>query len=271
MHSRAAILVACLCSSGIPSAAGQVPAEAVSDSLSDHLVRLEPFFDLRLPDAPIPHPIVVTIPGCSGFHAERFRDSYDRDSDRLVGLGYAVIRVDYVRAHGLDSSCPGPQDSTADMVPDADIAQYIQATVTYLDDQANIDRDRMYLFASSLGGAGVFTAMADAEWVRRQDLAAALMYFPVCRAMSPWETGVPLLLMLGQLDNIQPPQYCRDLANSSPRREQISLIEYPQAHHCFNAEDVPIVTEPRDEDTCAYNPEALDSSWRDIRAFLGRH
>lgn len=271
MCSRATILVTCLCSLGIPSTAAQVPGDTVADSPSQRLSRLEGFFDLRLPMASGPHPAVVIVPGCSGFHAERFSRSYDRDSDQLVGLGYAVIRVDYVRAHGLDNSCSGIQNPTGEVVPEADIARYLQATVAYLDARTDIDGNQVYLFASSLGGAGVFTAMADPEWDRRNDVAAVLSYFPVCQGMSPWETGVPLLLMLGELDNIQPPQYCRDLVRTSPRGEQIQVVEYPEAHHCFNADDVPVVTEPRAEATCAYNAEAFRASWEDIRTFLERH
>jgi len=266
--SRAFFFAACLCSAGVSAAEAQVPGEALSDGPSERIAKLAPYFELQLPTGSGPHPAMVIVPGCSGFHAERFSRSYDRDNDRLVGLGYAVIRVDYLRAHGLDNSCIGTQNRTGETVPEAEISKYLQATVAYLDERSDIDRDRVYLFGSSLGGAGMFTAMTDPEWARRDDVAAVLSYFPVCQGMKPWVTDVPLLLMLGEFDNIQPPQYCRDLVMSSPRVDLVQVIEYPGAHHCFNAEDIPVVTEQRSEATCAYNPEALRASWEDIRTFL---
>ena len=37
-------------------------------------------------------------------------------------MGYVVIRVDYLRSHGLENSCVGDQNPTGEVVPDKEIA-----------------------------------------------------------------------------------------------------------------------------------------------------
>jgi len=241
------------------------------NSQMDRLARLSPYFELQLPIGRNPHPIIVMVSGCSGFHNERFRRSYDRDGNRLVSLGYAVIRVDYVRAHGLQDACLGEHNPTGQTVPEPEIAQYVQATVTYMDQRADIDSERVYLMGSSLGSGGVLTAMSDPNWTKRDQIAAVINYFPVCQGMSPWTAGAPMLLLLGRFDNIQPTQHCIDLVQNSPRRDLVQIVEYPQAHHCFNAEDTPRITARRSEPTCAYNPEAEMASWNEVQRFLKEH
>jgi dienelactone hydrolase len=243
----------------------------VSNAIGQTVGSLSPYFALELPTGPGPYPGVVMVSGCSGFQNERFSRSYDRDSNRLVNLGYAVIRVDYVRASGLDDACVGPQNPTGRTVSELEIAQYVRTTVSYLDQRADIDPERIYLMGSSLGGGGLLTAMSDPAWSKRDHIAAVINYFPVCQGMAPWTAETPMLLLLGGLDNIQPARYCIDLVQRSPRGNLIQVVEYSQAHHCFNAEDAPQVTENRSEPTCAYNPEASIASWHEIQRFLQVH
>ena len=154
-----AVLVACLCALCISRAVGQTDGSSSVDSQSERIAKLSPYFELQLPIGPGPYSAIVMVSGCSGFHNERFSRSYDRDGNRLVNLGYAVIRVNYVRAHGLEDSCLGARNPTRQTVPELKIAQYIQATVAYMVQRADIDPERIYLMGSSLGGGVVLTAM----------------------------------------------------------------------------------------------------------------
>ena len=254
-----------------PQSVGQEPAGPTSNLSAGRIERLLPYLELRLPPGLEPYPTIVMVAGCSGFHEERFSGSYDRDADLFVGLGYAVARVDYIRAHGLDNSCAGTQNPTGEVVPIDEISEYITTTVEHMASRRDIDSDRIYLIGWSLGGAGVLAAMTSPVLQSDYSVAGVVNYFPGCRGASPWSADVPMLLVLAELDNITPPEYCRELVSNSPRKDAVKMIEYSGAQHCFNAEDVPIVTEPRSEPTCAFNPEAYKAAWQDTVMFLEEH
>ena len=229
---------------------------------NDRISHLSPYFNTQQPSGNGPFPAIVIVTGCSGFHNARFSESYERDEGRLLKLGYAVTRADFVRAHGLENSCAGE-------IVDAEIAAYIVATVEHVIGLENVDAKRVYLFGYSLGGTGILTALSDPGVASK--IAAVLNYFPRCQGVNTWNTRVPMLLMLAEWDNIVPPEYCKELVRRVAQPELIRVVEYPKAHHCFIAKDTPIVTEPRTELTCAYNPQALASSWTDIFDFLEIH
>ena len=226
---------------------------------NDRLLRLSPYFNTQHPIGNGPFPSIVIVAGCSGFHNARFSESYERDEERLLKLGYAVTRADFLRPHGIDNSCAGE-------LADAEIAEYITSTVEHVAGIKNVDPNRVYLFGYSLGGTGILTALSHSEIASK--IVAVLNYFPRCTGVNTWTARIPMLLMLAELDNIVPPQICKDLVHRVDQPEFIKVDEYPDAHHCFIAKDTPIVTERRTAPTCAYNPQALASSWMDIVDFL---
>ena len=240
-------------------------------SSADHDARLSPYLEIQVPPGPGPFPAMIMVTGCSGFHNERFSRSYDRDGNRFVELGYAVARADFVRAHGLLNSCSGDQNRTGEIVPNDEIAKYIFATVDHMVVRNDIDADRVYLIGWSLGGTGIIAAMTNRELLSGRTITAVLNYFPGCDDVTPWTAEVPMLLMLAELDNINLPQYCRDLVQNSPMKDMIKVVEYPGAHHCFTFEDTAVVTGPQSEPTCAYGPEAHRASWLDVLEFLDTH
>ena len=232
----------------------------------DRISRLTSFFATQLPEGHGPFPLMIMVTGCSGFHNERFSASYARDERRLIKEGYAVARADFVRAHGLDNSCPGAQNSSGEVVPDEEVVAYIAATVEHMRRRSDIDANRVFLFGYSMGGTGILNALNETEIATK--ILGVLNYFPRCEGVSTWSARVPMLLMLAELDNIVPPEHCKNLVRRVDQPEVIEVVEYPDAHHCFIAEDTPIVTEPKMEPTCAFNPHALASSWGDILEFL---
>jgi dienelactone hydrolase len=250
------------------SALGQEEQEVSPESLGDPSDRLASYLQIQMPAGEGPFPAMIMVTGCSGFHNERFSASYDRDGNNFVEMGYAVARADYVRAHGLDNSCTGAQNPSGEVVAPNEIAQYIRTTVTLMAERDQVNEDRIYLIGWSLGGTGILTALADADGESRLKVAGVVNYFPGCRDVDPLTADVPMLLLLAGLDNITPPEYCRDLVRISSGRDVIEVIEYPAAHHCFIAEDTPVIRGPRSEATCAYNPEAHAKSWRDVVTFL---
>ena len=243
------------------------PAHAQDTAgLQDRVSRLAPFFAMQLPNGNGPFPLMIIIAGCSGFHNDRFSASYARDGRRLLEMGYAVARADFVRAHGLDNSCVGTQNPSGEVVPDEEVVAYIAATVEHMRRRSDIDANRVFLFGYSMGGTGILNALNETEIATK--ILGVLNYFPRCEGVSTWSARVPMLLMLAELDNIVPPEHCKNLVRRVDQPELIQVVEYPDAHHCFIAEDTPIVTEPKMEPTCAFNPQALASSWEDILKFL---
>ena len=262
------LLLMCAVVSFAPLSVGQDRFDYPPKTLGDLVDRLSPYIEIQTPKGTGPFPAMVMVTGCSGFHNERFSSSYNRDGSRFIELGYAVARADYVRAHGLENSCTGAQNPSAEVVSTDEIARYIGATVAHMAGREDIDANRIYLIGWSLGGTGILTAIADIDRQPDYKIAAVLNYFPGCQEVSPWSVEVPMLLLLAELDNIVPPQYCQELVRNSPRRDMVEVIEYPEAHHCFIAQDTPVVKEPRSEATCAYNPDAYAASWQDILHFL---
>lgn len=254
-----------------PSALSQEPLGDDTVDFAGRISRLTPYFKTQNPSGTGPFPAMIMVTGCSGFHNERFSASYDRDGNRFVELGYVVTRVDFVRAHGLDNSCVGDQNPTGKVVPYDDVAEYILATIDHMAARSEVDSDRIYLIGWSMGGSGIMTALNKFGLSREPNIAAVLTYFPACEGLSPWNAQVPMLLMLAELDNLAPPQFCKNVVRDVIQAEFVEIVEYPNAHHCFIAEDTPVVTEARAEPTCAYNPKALRASWQDILDFLDTH
>ena len=240
-------------------------------SFADRISRLAPYFETQFPSGAGPFPAMIMVTGCSGFHNELFSNSYDREQDRFVELGYVVVRVDFVRAHELENSCVGEQNPTGEVVPYGDVADYILATIEHIGARNEVDADRIYLIGWSMGGSGIMTALSRVRSSGQPNIAGILAYFPACETVRPWDAEIPMLLMLAELDNLAPARFCKQVVGNVGQPDVIEVIEYADAHHCFIAEDAPVVTEPRSEPTCAYNPEALGASWKDILRFLSVH
>ena len=128
MRDRAKSHFACVMATLIFAFPG---VSASQEEPDNRLSRLKPHMDTQKPSGDRIFPVMVMVTGCSGFHNERFQPSYDRTRSRFVEMGYVVIRVDYLRSHGLENSCVSDQNPTGKVVPTEEIAADLLATVEY--------------------------------------------------------------------------------------------------------------------------------------------
>ena len=246
-----------------------MPVVSTSQEESDSRIsRLKPNMNIQKPAGDGPFPAMVMVTGCSGFHNERFQPSYDRTGNKFVEMGYVVIRVDYLRSHGLDNSCAGDQNPTGEIVPDEEIAADVLATVEYAASIPKVAGQKINVIGWSLGGRGILKALPKIEPRHSDLISAAITYFPGCDGLTSWSVDIPILMLLAEHDNINPPSFCRELVATLADNDSVKLYQYPDAHHCFTTPELPIITEARSETTCAYSPDADKASWQQILVFL---
>jgi dienelactone hydrolase len=94
----------------------------------------------------------------------------------------------------------------------------------------------------SHGGTTVLTAVA--EPLPPGLIQAAVAFYPGCAEVGRypgWRPGVPLLMLLGSIDNWTPPADCRALAAQYPG--VIEVATYAGANHGFDSPGNPIRTQ----------------------------
>jgi dienelactone hydrolase len=186
---------------------------------------------------PAPNPNgqwALLLPGASGL--EIFGDArhYERAAAALNELGIDAIIVDYKRAYRAAENAPGGE--TGDK-----IAWVVERTVEWARERGVVrDSGRGVLIAWSLGAEGLWPLLADRARVDRLGIEQAVAYYPSNENAVPVRTSLPLLLLVGELDDITPLADLRSTltAGTGP----VELVTFPGAHHGF---DIISLREPR--------------------------
>ena len=99
---------------------------------------------------------------------------------------------------------------------------------------------------------------------------AAVAYYPECYGITwPLQVRVPLLMLLGEHDEVSWPWACRDLANRLPSTYPVEVRVYPGARHAFDVPELPPLLR-RPGGPIGHNPEAAAAAASDVKRFLGR-
>lgn len=219
------------------------------------------------PSAPLgqgPFPVALLVPGCSGFDDARFAALYRAHFERLVRAGFAVARVDYLKARAVREACADRDAGTWEPQVANDIGQMIQ----HLPAALRGDRSRIFVIGWSMGGGGVLATLSRLRQSNANPFAGAVVLYPSCRAVSPWSVEVRTLMVLAGLDNIQPPVICDQLLKSADNPRSVVVRRFPRAHHGFDIVAEPVVLDPKEPPTAA-NPAAAAEAWNEILSFLG--
>src|SRR5262249_19673160 len=113
------------------------------------------------------------------------------------------------------------------------------------------------------------------------DFRAAVAFYPGCaRAVDrAWAPSVPLLILIGELDNWTPIEACRELVGQTEDpRGFLTFVPYPGAHHGFDAPG----GGPRERVgvrgavsgmsvTVGAHPESREDARKRVPAFLARY
>lgn len=227
------------------------------------------------PDGAGPFPTVVAIPGCSGVsldgpatdagrpgdEADRlFRRHYARMGDRLREGGFGVVLVDYLTAEGVANTC-------SNEISHERVGDYVAASLEYAATLPQVDLSRLYVIGWSHGGAGVI-AWLQALGARTPPAAGAVAVYPGCATRDAWASAVPLLVLLGEADDIAPPLTCDRILRRLPDAARVQVRRYPGARHGFDMTEGPEVVPVGEGLTVGRNPTAGVAAWKEIFAFL---
>ena len=183
----------------------------------------------------------------------------------LVELGFATLRVDYLAARNLDSCIPIgsgiPDVSTESVAGDISIA------AEYLRQQPFVKKEAINLIGWSYGAAGALCALGRTKNREPVQVDAAVAYFPYCQEAKAWDSEVPVLVLVGENDNIAPLSKCEKIFDALPKRHKLTLRIYKDAYHGFDDSDLPSETQHR-AGTMGYNEAAAKSAWMEVTNFL---
>jgi len=210
------------------------------------------------PDAPGPHPAVVFVSGCDGFAPRVAPGVYERRAEQFRAQGYVVTFADYLGRRGL-KSCAGAvthEDAAADLV----------SAAAWLRSQAAVDRTRIAAIGWSYGGRAVLVALAKH---REEDMAfsRAVVYYPDCRALQPWKTALPVLMLLAGDDDMTPAEPRREAAKKLAPPTVLKIVVYPGAQHGFDVPGLPAKMKVG-FGTIGYHPQAAADAREQVQRFL---
>ncbi len=207
---------------GLLAAAGLASMSAATAFAT---VEPAPAPELRLQWQPAPvtgrRPVVVALHGCSGLHTSRgvMDARYVEYAARWNAAGWHVLLPDSFGARGRTSTCREP--SAERSVTVAMRRRDVNIALQWLMSQPDVDPRRVALVGWSNGGSTVLRTIHRPEWPLAP--VAAIALYPSCAASlrnERYANAVPLLLLVGALDDWTPPQPCEDLvrrlASSTP-------------------------------------------------------
>lgn len=232
------------------------------------------------PGAKGPVPAVAIFHGCGG---------PGQNTARMAGLlaswGYAALVVDSFAARGLKDVCGRNWPTEADAKARA---HDIDAALTWLARQPNVDRGRLAFMGYSYGGGvAMLRALEPAGLTRPvEPVRAAVLVYPDCAladALGPrLAVRQPTLLAMGALDDWTPPAQCRAVLDRVVAgRDLVETRVYDGAHHSFDALGLPVRYLPdvgnrsKPGGCCGAHYGANEAAWKafvaDVKAFLAKN
>jgi dienelactone hydrolase len=130
------------------------------------------------------------------------------------------------------------------------------------------DSERLFVIGWSHGGAGVIAWLATLG-SDEYPAAGAVAVYPGCNSLGPWQSTMPVLVLLGGLDDIALPEECRRIARELPEGTNAVVHEYADGRHGFDMTEGPELLDLGGGLTLGRNEEAGDAAWSEIFRFLG--
>ena len=214
-----------------------VASEALAEAITIGDDRLPT--TLLKPDGDGPFPAIVLMHDCSGL-GPRSSGAPGRWAKELLSQGYVVIMPDSFGTRGFpDGICTNAAKARFEVRPLVRAGD-ARAAGAYLRTLPYIDKDRIGLMGGSHGGFTTLVTLSRPG----SGFAAAVALYPRCQFSRQLKPDVPLLILIGELDDWTPARDCVPLAG-----ERVTVKVYPGAHHSFDS-DRPL----------RYIPERINSS-----------
>jgi dienelactone hydrolase len=207
-----------------------------------------------------PFPALVLLHGCSGLGENALRwASWLKDE------GYVALVVDSFYPRHISNIC-GPQGwmtlGVGDRVWDA------LGALTYLRSLPFVERDRIGVMGWSHGGATALRASGKRLQPPDGGFRVAVAFYPSCSGNLS-NDSIPVLLLLGELDDWTPAEPCVEIAKRlSQEGAPVLWTVYPKAYHGFDVQRRGRVYLGHYLD---YNPWATSDSEGRIRTFLAQY
>ena len=276
---RAALAALALLACGVAAAAPERVSFPSFDGAGNAPVVLSGYFFAA---ATSPAPAIAMFHGCGGAYDKsgalaRRMSEY---AELFNGLGLHVLVVDSLTARYEKELCT--QRAGTRRVTLASRRLDALGAIAYLADRADVDAAHIGLIGWSNGGSTVLGATN----LHHHDVAAAavkpafaIAFYPGCDAdlKRGYSPSVPVLMLVGQLDDWTPSAACVELAAAAeePRPE---IVVYPGAWHGFDSDapvrvrkDVPSGVNPGQGVHVGGNPAAWRASRDRIVRFLAEH
>jgi len=233
---------------------------------------------IYVPDGEGPFPVIIAIPGCSGVSLNGpdtdtgrpgnegdllFRRHYPRMAERLQEAGFLVLLIDYLTAEGVLNTCGWE-------IHPKRVGKYVKGAITFAKNTPASDTSRIHVIGWSHGGAGVLSWLDNLK-EETKGVQSAVAVYPGCSASGPWESSLPILLILGEADDIALPSVCNNLIQSLPNQTNVQVKSYPNARHGFDITEGPTVLSVGNGLTIGRNPKAGNDAWKEIFKFLNKN
>jgi len=152
------------------------------------------------------------------------------------------------------------------MVSEGDAAKDLGGAVTWLRSQKAVDKERISALGWAYGGGAALVALAE-DTDAQQGLSRVIVYYPICRAVQPWNVGTPILMLLAGDDEVAPSRACRAAAEKAAAPDRVRTVTYHGALHAFDVAEIPEGTRAPGG-AMGYNPQAAAAAWEEVRRFL---
>ncbi|MFD0666370.1 dienelactone hydrolase family protein [Ramlibacter sp. MAHUQ-53] len=232
------------------------------------------------PEGP-PRGAVVALHGCGGLYARagaragRLNPRHHAMGEWLQARGYLAVFPDSLRPRGIDSLCA--QKFAERRIDPGGRRADAQAAMAWAAGQPGSDANRIALLGWSHGGSTLLaTTNANREEVRRHPVQprVAVGFYPGCGASlrAGYRAAVPLVLMLGELDDWTPPGPCVELGQAVGAEVHV----FPGSYHDFDTPvgrvvlrtDIPNGLRPEMGVHTGPNPAAREAAYRRLAEVL---
>jgi dienelactone hydrolase len=232
-------------------------------------------------------PTLLSLHGCSGALSNTGQLSalYKEDVDRWSARGFNVMVLDSFTGRGLKSICELSTNARGDLTTVTRSGD-VEAALAWLAEQPSVAVNKIILIGRSHGAQTVMTYVGDKRTGARFSVgvrpALAIAYYPGCNdpLRNPdYQITLPLLLMVGELDDWTTPQPCEKLSQRIQTQQPNSIFEfhrYAGSYHGFDSTrpvsvrgNVALTVSGKA--TLGGNPIAREQSHKDIDAFVQKH
>jgi dienelactone hydrolase len=219
---------------------------------------------LTVPHSNGPLPALVLMHGGSGLVQQIYRPW----AKRLSQWGYVVLQVDSFSGRGIssDNNYGGvPYDRLiSGRACDARDAR------DYLAQLSMVDSSRIGVIGWSQGGA-VVNAIASRDR-HKGAFGAAVAFYPLCYSKIK-DIHTPLLILMGEKDNVCHPYLCRMMLPFSEASRELVFKTYTGAHHGFDIKgaDVQKNRGSRAGFRMEFHQQAAEDAFDTVKAFFDKH